>query len=231
MSGFAFQTTRWTVVLAAGEGAPRALNELCALYRAPLVAHARRRGLAPADAEDAAQGFFERLLRLESLASARRERGRFRAFLLGAFNHFLSDEWDRARAAKRGGGRIVQLDTAGWGSLVPADAAPGPDAAFDRAWALTLLETTFARLRSEHSAAGRGEWFDALAPCLGGRTEDPQAGVAARLGVSEPALRVAAHRLRKRYREVLREEVAQTVADPAEVDSELRHLLAAVSAA
>lgn len=225
-----FQTTRWTMVLAAGAGAERALGELCALYRAPLVAHARRRGLTAEDAEDAAQGFFARLLRLESLAAARRERGRFRAWMRGTFNHYLSDEWDRARAGKRGGGRIVQMDTAGWDAMEAAGGAPAPDAAFDRAWALTLLAAVLERLRAEHAAAGRAEWFEALAPCLAGRSEEaPQAEVAARLGVSEPALRVAVHRLRKRYRELLRAEVAETVADAGEVDVELRHLLAAVS--
>lgn len=231
MSGPAsFQTTRWTMVLAAGAGAERALGELCALYRAPVVAHARRRGLAAADAEDAAQGFFARLLRLESLAAARRDRGRFRAWLLGAFNHFLCDERDRAQAAKRGASRIIQMDTAAWATLAATECTAGPDAAFDRAWALALLATVLERLRAEHAAAGRVEWFDVLAPCLAGRTaEAPQAEAAARLGISGPALRVATHRLRQRYREMLRAEVAQTVSETTEVDAELRHLLTAVS--
>jgi DNA-directed RNA polymerase specialized sigma24 family protein len=229
----AFHTTRWTMVLAAGgagAAAERALGELCALYREPLLAHGRRRGLTPTDAEDAVQGFFARLLRGDALVGVRRERGRFRAFLLGAFNHHLSDLRDRERAEKRGGGRVLQLDTAGWAGAATEDAAHTPDAAFDRVWALALLATTLARLRAEHSAEGRAEWFDALVPCLGGRNETTsQAEAAARLGVSEAALRVAVHRLRKRYREVLRMEVAQTVADPSEVEAELRHLLAAVA--
>jgi DNA-directed RNA polymerase specialized sigma subunit, sigma24 homolog len=230
MSDAAFQTTRWTLVRAAGQGAERALGELCTIYRAPLLRHARRRGLSAADAEDAVQCFFARLLRLDSFAAARRDQGRFRAFLLGAFNHCLADLRDRERAEKRGGGRVGGLDTEAW-SAVAADQA-GPDAEFDRAWALTLLETTFARLRAEHVAIGRGEWFDTLAPCLPGRTSETTfAEVAARAGLGEPALRVAVHRLRKRYREVLRGEVARTVADPSEIDAELRHLLAAVSGA
>lgn len=261
-----FATTRWTLVLAAHApgldeaAARRALGELCAQYRAPLLTHARRRGLAEADAEDAVQGFFARLLAGAGLGGARRERGRFRAFLLGAFNHHLADLRDRERAAKRGGGRLVQLDTRGWARAVGGGGGAGeaggagesgemafrrgdaggggdalaPDAAFDRAWAVALLGAVMERLRAEQAAAGRAEWFEALAPCLAGRTDEaPQAAVAARLGVSEPALRVAAvHRLRKRFRELLRAEVAETVAnagDPAEVEAEMRHLLRAVS--
>ncbi len=235
-----FDTTRWTLVLAAGKagGVPdretesgrAALAELCAAYRPPVLAHARRRGLSAADAEDAVQGFFNKLLRLGSLASLRPRELRFRAWLLAAFNHHLSDLRDHARAAKRGADRIVQLDSEGWGALAVDAHTPAPDAAFDRVWAMALLETTLARLRSEHVAAGRAEWFEALAPCLGGRVADtPQADVAVRLGLSEPALRVAIHRLRKRYRELLREEVMQTVANPAEIDDELRHLMAVVA--
>lgn len=228
MSDASFQTTRWTLVRAAGEGAGRALGELCAIYRQPLLRHARRRGLSEADAEDAVQVFFARLLRLESVARVGREKGRFRAFLLGAFNHCLADLRDRERAEKRGAGRVGGLDTMAW-SAVASDQT-GPDADFDRAWALALLETVFARLRAEHAAEGRAEWFEALAPCLAGRTSEATfAEVAAGAGLSEPALRVAVHRLRKRFRAVLREEVAQTVADPTEVESELRHLLTAVS--
>lgn len=227
----AFATTRWTLVLAAGRGAERALGELCAAYRSPLVAHARRRGLPTADAEDAAQGFFERLLRLDSLASARRERGRFRSFILGSFEHYLADLRDRDRAEKRGAALTRHLDSGAWAAL-PSAGEVAPDAAFDRAWAIALLETTLDRLRAEQAAAGKADWFEALAPCLAGRANDtPQTELAARLGVSEAALRVAVHRLRKRYREILRDEVAQTVASDADVEAELRHLLAAVSAA
>ncbi len=232
-----FATTRWTLVAAAWRdpakgsvaGAPdaRALAELCATYRPPVLAHARRRGLAPADAEDAVQGFFQNLLRAGAFTPPP-PGVRFRAWLLGAFNHHLADLRDHARAEKRGGGRIERLDTVRQHTL--ADGEPSPDTAFDRAWALALLATALERLRAEHAAAGRAEWFDALAPGLAGRASDrPQAEVAAGLGLSEPALRVALHRLRKRYREVLREEVAQTVAHADDIEDELRHLLAVVS--
>lgn len=222
MSSDSFATTRWTLVLAAGEGTGRALGELCSLYRAPLLAHARRRGLSSADADDAVQGFLARLLRLESLATARRERGRFRAFLLGSFNHYLADLRDHARAARRDERLSAPLDQLG---LPSADSAP--DTAFDRAWALALLDTVTARLRAEHA---RPDHFDALLPCLAGRTADtPHADLAAKLGLTEPAVRVALHRLRQRYRQLLREEVAQTVPLPEDIDTELRHLLASLS--
>ncbi|MFA6287190.1 MAG: sigma-70 family RNA polymerase sigma factor [Opitutaceae bacterium] len=227
-----FATTRWTLVLAAGEGTGRALGELCALYRAPLLAHALRHGLASADAEDAVQGFFARLLRLESLATARRERGRFRAFLLGSFNHYLSDVRDHARAEKRGAHLLPPLDTTATEAALNAatSADLSPDLAFDRAWALALLDTVAARLRTEHTGPERRDHFDALLPCLAGRSSDaPHAAIAKKLGLSEPAVRVAAHRLRKRYREILRDEVSQTVARPEDIDAELRHLLAALA--
>lgn len=224
-----FHTTRWTLVLAAGEGTDRALGELCSLYRAPLLAHARRRGLSLADAEDAVQGFLARLLRLESLADARRERGRFRAFLLGSFNHYLADLHDHARAKKRGAPLLPSLDTAATESALASAACANlaPDRAFDRAWALALLDTVTARLRAEHPNRAH---FDALLPCLAGRTADtPHSELASKLGLSEPAVRVALHRLRQRYRHLLREEVAQTVARPEDIDTELRYLLAALS--
>ena len=224
-----FHTTRWTLVLAAGEGTGRALGELCSLYRAPLLAHARRRGLSPADADDAVQGFLARLLRLESLASARRERGRFRSLLLGSFNHYLADLRDHARAEKRGAHLLPPLDTVATESALASAAcdALAPDRAFDRAWALALLDTVTSRLRAEHPNPAH---FDALLPCLAGRTADtPHSEIAAQLNLTEPALRVALHRLRQRYRHLLREEVAQTVARPEDIDTELRHLLSALT--
>ncbi|WP_309387752.1 RNA polymerase sigma factor [Cerasicoccus frondis] len=226
-----FHTTRWSLVLAAtrlyDNAAQRALGELCTVYRGPLLAHAQRRGLNAADAEDAVQGFYERLLRLESLATARRERGRFRSFLLGAFNHYLSDRHDHANAAKRGAGAVTAMDFSD-AAIADADAL-APDTAFDKAWALALLDAVLERLRVELTDAGKADWFDALAPHLGGRDEQqPQAEVAAALGLSETALRVALYRLRKRYKELLRDEVAQTLAKSEDVDAELRHLIAAL---
>jgi RNA polymerase sigma factor (sigma-70 family) len=218
-----FATTRWTLVLAAGEGTDRALGELCSLYRAPLLAHARRSGLSSTDAEDAVQGFLARLLRLEYLATARRELGRFRSFLLGSFNHYLADLRDHARAARRDERLASPLDQLT--DLASDESAP--DTAFDRSWALALLDTVTARLRAEHAIPGH---FDALLPCLAGRTADtPHADLATKLNLTEPAVRVALHRLRQRYRQLLREEVAQTVARTDDIDTELRHLLAALT--
>lgn len=239
-----FATTRWTLVLAAaasaGKNGPtsdgastRALAELCRTYWLPLYAHARRRGFAPADAEDAVQGFFARLLRLDSLASVDRECGRFRAFLLGSFNHYLADARDHARAEKRGAHLIAPLDARAAEmafAQTPAKDLP-PDRAFDHAWAMTLLETVTAQLRTEYSAGGRNALFATLSPCLAGRrTDAPHSALAAELGMSEPAVRVALHRMRQRYRELLRSEIAQTVARAEDVDDELRLLLNALSA-
>lgn len=229
MSASAFHTTRWTLVLAAGEGTGRALGELCSLYRTPLLAHARRRGLSSADAEDAVQGFLARLLRLGSLAAARREHGRFRAFLLGSFNHYLADLRDHARAGKRGAHLLSPLDAATAESALNSAAcdALAPDLAFDRAWALALLDTVTARLRAEHADPAQ---FDALLPCLAGRTTDtPHAALVQKLGLSEPAVRVRLHRLRQRYRRLLRDEIAQTVARDNDIDDELRQLMSALT--
>jgi RNA polymerase sigma factor (sigma-70 family) len=234
-----FATTRWSLILDAarkGTGdtaiAGRALADLCAHYRPPVLAHALRRGLSAPDAEDAVQGFFAKLLRLDSLATVRREHGRFRAFLLGAFNHHLADLRDHDRAAKRGAHLHPTLDAESHHRAIEGatDAGLAPDRAFDRAWALTLLQAVTERLRAEQVAAGRAEHFDALAPCLGGRVADvPQTEIAIRLGLSEPALRVALHRLRQRYRQLLREEIAHTVARPEDIDDELRHLINSVA--
>jgi RNA polymerase sigma-70 factor (ECF subfamily) len=251
-----FATTRWTLVLAAA-GKPatrpqpttapgdntsahthdstsshRALTELCRTYWPPLYAHARRHPLPPADAEDAVQGFFARLLRLESLATANRSRGRFRAFLLGSFNHYLADLRDHARAEKRGAHLLTPLDTAAAEAAFTSAPAPDlpPDRAFDRAWALALLSRVTTQLRDEHTATNRAALFDALSPHLAGRRADaPHAELAAKLNLSEPAIRVALHRLRKRYRQLLRDEIAHTVAREDDIDDELRHLLAALS--
>jgi RNA polymerase sigma-70 factor (ECF subfamily) len=241
-----FATTRWTLVLAAAGSAARfvspplvsadecarALAALCRTYWPPLYVHARRRQLSPADADDAVQGFFARLLRLESLADVDRERGRFRAFLLGSFNHYLADRREHDRAEKRGARLLVPLDPQA-AERAFANAPAGdlsPDVAFDHAWAVALLGRVTARLRDEHAAAGRADLFDALSPCLAGRRQDaPHAAIAARLGLSGPAVRVALHRLRQRYRHILREEIAQTVACNNDVEDELRLLLAAVS--
>jgi RNA polymerase sigma-70 factor (ECF subfamily) len=223
-----FAVTHWSVVLAAGgkEGAPAhaALEKLCRLYWYPLYAYVRRRGHSPEDAQD----FFARLLEKRWLARADQQRGRFRSFLLSAMNHFLADEWDKARAQKRGGGAAnlpLKFDTAEtrYGHE-PADNVT-PEQNYERRWALALLEEVLRKLCLTHQEEGGMEYFTALYPCLTGeRTALPYGALAAKLGVSESAVKSAVHRLRRSYRQLLRDEIAQTVAEPSEVDEELRHL-------
>jgi RNA polymerase sigma-70 factor (ECF subfamily) len=230
-----FATTRWSLVLAAGHRSSpesdRALAALCSAYWYPLYAHARRRGLGADEAEDRTQSFFARLLEKGDLAVADRRRGRFRAFLLAAFDHFLANEWDKAHALRRGGGRpVLSLDRASAESrlgLEPAHAST-PERLFDRRWALTVLDHALTRLRDESHADGKGDLFDALAPALAGDRATPYAALADRVGMKEGAVKVAVHRLRARAREILRQEVAETVDSPDEVDDELRQLFAAL---
>jgi RNA polymerase sigma factor (sigma-70 family) len=227
-----FVTTHWSVVLTAGRSdttrAQAALARLCQTYWYPLYTYVRRRGYGPPDAQDLTQEFFARLLGQNWLAQADRERGRFRTFLLAALSHFLANEWDKARAQKRGGAvQLVplQLDNAEtrYGQE-PADPRT-PEQCFERRWALALLDEVLNRLRQEQVAAGTGEMFDALKPCLvGDRQAQPYAALAAELGMTEGAVKVAVHRLRQRYRQLLREEIANTVATPEEVNAEMHHL-------
>jgi RNA polymerase sigma factor (sigma-70 family) len=229
-----FATTRWSVVLAAGcndtTHARAALEKLCRTYWYPLYAYVRRRGHSPEDAQDFTQEFFARLLERHWLERADQQRGKFRSFLLSAMNHFLADEWDRARAQKRGGGSMpvpLQLDTAEtrYGHE-PANKTT-PEQNYERRWALALLEEVLRRLAGEYEQEGRSELFLELNPCLvGERTAQPYAELAAKLGVSEGTVKSAVHRLRQRYRQLLREEIAHTVAEPGEVDEELHHLFA-----
>jgi RNA polymerase sigma factor (sigma-70 family) len=226
-----FVPTRWTLVLTAGRAdttrAHDALAELCRTYWYPLYAYARRRGNSPADAEDLTQGFFARLLRLNSLADVRRDKGKFRAFLLASMNHYLADARDHDRAQRRDVQRTIALDAEAADTRYrrePADHLT-PERLFERQWALNLLETVVQRLRQEYEASGRGMLFGELRWAIsGGKSEVPYDELAVRLGLSEAAVRVAAHRLRKRYRQVLREEIAHTVADPADVEAELQYL-------
>lgn len=236
-SGQAFHTTHWSVVLAAKDrsepGAAEALERLCCTYWYPLYAHVRRQGHAPPDAEDLTQGFFARLLEKEWLRSADSERGRFRSFLLASLRHFLSNERDRERAQKRGGGRpILSLDGPGAEERLRSEPAGGcsPQAEFDRRWALTVLGSVLDRLEDEHERKGKAELFRHLRGLLaGGAAEGMHEAVARELGMAEGAVRVAAHRLRRRYRELLRREIAQTVASPEEVEDELQHLFSALA--
>jgi len=226
-----FATTHWSLVVAAkGESASagEALDRLCQLYWQPLYGYVRRRGHSPEDAKDLTQEFFSRLLARHWVGNADREKGRFRSFLLGTMNHFLSDEWDKARAQKRGGGAPtlpLEFDVAETRySHEPADHAT-PEQHFERRWALALLDQVLNRLRKEYEAEGRGELFRSLNPCLiGDRTAQPYAELAKQLGVSEGTVKSAVHRLRLRYRQLLHDEIASTVAEPDEVGKELRHL-------
>jgi RNA polymerase sigma-70 factor (ECF subfamily) len=231
-----FATTHWSVVLAAGrKSSPRAqeaLAALCQTYWYPLYACVRRQGHPPHAAQDLTQEFFARLLEKNFLGDVRRARGRFRSFLLAALKHFLANEWDRERALKRGGGRefiSLEAEAEARYALEPVD-LDSPDRLYERRWALTLLERVLAALKREWTIAGRAAHFDALKDTLaGGRGSVPYAQLAERLGMSEEAVKVAAHRLRKRYRELLRSEIAQTVARPEEVEDEIRHLFTVLS--
>jgi RNA polymerase sigma-70 factor (ECF subfamily) len=229
-----FATTRWSVVLAARANdtqAGAALGELCRLYWYPLYAFVRRQGHSPEDAQDLTQEFFARLIEKEWLGDVARERGRFRSWLLASMRHFLANEWNRLRTQKRGGGaQVVSLDeTDAEGRYLHEPAAVADaEQLFDRRWALTLLDEVLGRLKAEMHAAGKGTQFDAMKGALIGGQLD-YAALAAQLGMKEGAARVAVHRLRERYRELLRAAVAETVESPAEIEGELQHLFAALS--
>jgi RNA polymerase sigma factor (sigma-70 family) len=208
--------------------AQEALSRLCEMYWYPLYAYVRRRGHPPEDAKDLTQEFFAQLLAHNWVARADRNKGRFRSFLLMAMSRFLANEWDKARAQKRGGQvRFVPLalDTAETRfGQEPADTAT-PEQAFEKQWALTLLEGVLQRLRAEYERDGKAALFESLKPCLIGQREgQPYAELAANLSMAVGAVRVAVCRLRERYRERLQEEIAHTVTSPAEVDAEVRHL-------
>jgi len=230
-----FPNTRWSVVLAAQQSSPEsaaALEVLCHVYWYPLYAYVRRCGQSPQDAQDLTQEFFCRLLEKRWFEDADREKGRLRTFLIVALKNFMSNEWRRASAQRRGGGTApAQFDTAFAESRFAADShALAPDETFDRQWALTLLDLTVNRLRDEFAAVGKPGDFEALKTCLlAERGAIEYATVARQLGVNEGAARVAVHRLRKRFREIYREEISQTLADGADVDAELRHLAAALA--
>jgi RNA polymerase sigma factor (sigma-70 family) len=233
--GSSFLTTRWSVVLAAAGATPAArqaaLEDLARAYWYPLYAYARRRGLSSEDSADRVQGLFALLLEREDLARADPARGRFRAFLLTAFQHFLANERERERAQKRGGGRapipIDALEAERRLGREPVDTET-PELAFERAWVAELLARTLDRLRAEQERIGRAALFDRLRPSLSADDDAPRfAEVARALAMSENAVKVAAHRLRKRCGELLREEVAGTLGAPAEVEEELRALFRA----
>ena len=229
-SGFA--PTRWTVVLTAAHSdtthARAALAQLCEAYWYPLYAYVRRKGYSPPDAEDLTQAFFAQVLEEHFIVAADKDKGRFRSFLLTRLNHFLADEWDRLKAQKRGGGRrLIPLESGTAETryqIEPVDLR-SPDKLFEYRWTVTLLERVFERLHQEYEKDGKAALFDELQGCLAqARAAVPYAEVGARLELSEGALRVAVHRLRQRYRDLLRAEIADTVSGPEEVEEELRHL-------
>ena len=233
VSGVAdFASTQWSLVRAAGQGADlhsrEALEELCRRYWVPLYAYARRRVRDVHQAQDAVQGFFSHLLENNAFAVAEPDRGRFRSFLLTAFRNFLANEHEKRTAQKRGGGKsVLSLDfDLGEARYLhePVDRLTA-ERLYDRQWTVALLDRVLGLLRENMARAGKEKQFELLSPFLGGvQGDDSYARVATRLGITEGAAMVAAHRLRARYRQLLRSEIAQTLSDPADIDDEIRRL-------
>ncbi len=226
-----FVPTHWTVILAAkGDTthAQVALEKLCQTYWPPIYAFVRRQGKTPHDAQDLTQEFFARLLEKNYLANVERAKGKFRSFLLASLKHFLANEWDKANTLKRGGGRsIISIDekTAETRCGVELPDNVSADKIFERRWATALLDSTLARLRDEYVADGKKTIFEELKGTLAGeRSAIPYSQIALKLSTTEGNIKVAVHRVRTRYRELLRQEIAQTVASPNDVEEELRNL-------
>jgi RNA polymerase sigma factor (sigma-70 family) len=226
-----FVTTHWSVVLTAGRSdTPRAraaLETLCQSYWHPLYAYVRRRGYSPEDAQDLTQEFFARLLEHNRVGSVNPEKGRFRSFLLACMNHFLSDEWDKARAQKRGGGKVRFLDLREAETKLDQQSAATltPEKAYERRWAITLLEQVYQRLAQDYARQDKMALFEVLRGSLAGAGGTaPYAELARQLSMTEGAVKVAVHRLRHRYRELLRETIAETVSTPEEAEDELLYL-------
>jgi RNA polymerase sigma-70 factor (ECF subfamily) len=232
-----FSTTHWSQVFLAGQPdstkAREALATLCQRYWYPLYVFVRRQGQGPEDAQDLVQGFFERLLEKQYLKDADPEKGKFRSFLLMALRRFMVNEWDRANRLKRGGGRklisLDEQDTEDRYKAEPVDEM-SPERAYQRQWAMIVLEQVLDRLEAEFVSAGKAELFSELRVYLGG---EPGAGsyaeIGGKLGMTPGALKVTVHRLRQRFRELLRLEIANTVAKAEEIDNEIRELFAALS--
>ncbi len=230
-----FATTHWSLVDAAKADelsqtrAREALEELCRSYWYPLYAFVRSRGYSAVDAQDLTQAFFAGIIETCGLNSADRERGRFRSYLLGAMKHFLTNEWHRAQTQKRGG----QVQFIEWDALDPearyaeaSEQSDNPEHLFDREWALQSIAWALQELRDEMEKAGKGEQFEALKGSLTGEDELPREEIAARLNMSEGAVKVAVHRLRGRYRNLLRAAIAETVSNEADLEDEMRYLVA-----
>ncbi|HXT41933.1 MAG TPA: sigma-70 family RNA polymerase sigma factor [Candidatus Angelobacter sp.] len=228
-----FTTTHWSVVLTAGQSelpqAAEALEKLCRAYWYPLYVFVRRQGNNPEDAQDLTQEFFSRLLEKNHLAKADRERGKFRTFLLRSLKNFMVNEWKRAGRLKRGGGleflSIEANDAEDRYAAEPSDEY-NPDAAYEQRWAVTLIEQVLAALRQEFDAEGKGRLFEELKGFIwGDKSAASYAEIAGPLNLTEGTVKMAVHRLRRRFRELLRAEVAHTVARPEDIDGELRHLI------
>jgi len=230
-----FVTTHWSLVGAAKPGevsqtrAREALEELCRAYWYPLYAFVRSRGYSAADAQVLTQAFFARIIEPGGFAAADRKQGRFRSYLLGAMKHFLANQWHRSQTQKRGGQvRFIEFD-----ALDPearyagaSQQSDSPDHLFDREWALQTVAGALKELRNEMEKAGKSDQFNVLKGCLTGRDELPREQIAARLGMSEGAVKVAMHRLRQRYRMLMRAAIAETVSNEADLDDEMSYLIA-----
>ena len=232
-----FGTTHWSVVVAAGDTqsaqSAEALELLCRAYWFPLYAYVRRQGSSPEEAKDLTQDFFARLLKNQSVKHAHAESGKFRTFLLTSLKRFLVSEWRKAGRLKRGGGQSVIPWDAALAEQCYAAEPPGEltsERIYEKRWAITLMERVLARLRDEHHAAGNGRFFEALKHCVwGDENPRPYAAIASELGLTEGAVKTGVHRLRQRCRQLLRSEVGQTVAQPEDIDDELRHLIGVFS--
>jgi len=232
-----FATTHWSLVQAAIAAGPSpesrdALSALCEAYWYPLYGYLRSRGASRENAQDMTQAFFARVLEKNGLRSADPAKGRFRGFLLGALKNFAANEYDKASAKKRGGGvalLAMEFDTAEGRFQLERTTSDTPEKSFDRRWALTLLGRVLLRIKNEMHAAGKDAQFGALSTYLAGERGRSYADTAAELMMSEAAVKVAVHRLRRRYRDLLREEISHTVSSVEEIDDELRYLWAAVS--
>jgi RNA polymerase sigma-70 factor (ECF subfamily) len=231
-TGARFRTTHWSLIVRAGQDDPiaarQALGELCRNYWYPLYAFVRRQGCPPADAEDLTQSFLAKLLEKNYLADVRREQGKFRSFLLVAIKRFMGHEHERQHAQKRGGFQAVvsiDQDAAESRLCLEADRHLEPDVYFERQWAIALLERVMLQLGEEYLATGRAKLFESLQGCLvKDESAQPYAELAAQLQLTEPAVKMAVSRLRARYREILRAEIAETVANPEEIEDEIRYL-------
>jgi RNA polymerase sigma-70 factor (ECF subfamily) len=233
----AFTTTHWSVVLEAQTESPaaqEALEKLCRTYWRPIYTFLRRQGIGPEEAQDLTQGFFALLLERRDLRAVRKEKGRLRSYLLTALKHFVADEHRRATAIKRGKGEqlipLEELRTEEQSGMEPADPLTA-ERIYERRWASTLLDRVLSRLEAQYRARGKTALFDSFNQLLGDEPGAPShADIAARLGMTENAVSQAFHRFRQSYQSVLREEIAQTVATPADIESELRYLIAVLRA-